>query len=337
MPLDEIFFDTFDGGSVSLADASPEQINSLRDAIPPIDDPRYSDGADNECLSDDDIVLGYVGDDGTALAYPHKILNFHEIVNDTIDGRPVLVSYCPLCRSGIVYDRRLGDRELTFGNTSALYENDLVMLDRQTGSYWWQVAGQAIVGPMTGESLSVLPSTTTTWGQWRELHPDTAVLSRDTGYPRDYDRDPFLGYGERVNAGQTPFPVSEDVLDDSRLDPATLVVGVDVEDVARGYPVGERSSVYHDTIGTDPIVVFADGESSGGAAFYPRVDGEALRFEARDGIFVDTATGSEWDLSGRAIDGPLRGQTLNPVASRSTFWFAFVAAFPNTAVASPED
>ncbi len=92
--------------------------------------------------------------------------------------------YCPLCRSGIVYDRRLGGEVLSFGNTSALYESDLVMVDRGTGSYWWQVAGTAIVGPLTGAALEPLPSTVSTWEDWIELYPDTLLLSRDTGHER---------------------------------------------------------------------------------------------------------------------------------------------------------
>lgn len=110
---------------------------------------------------------------GQAYAYPHKILNFHELVNDAIDGIPLLVSYCPLCGSGVVFDRRLGGRTLRFGNTSALYDSDLVMFDWETNSYWWQVAGEAIVGTLSGETLKVLASTTTQWSTWKSLHPHT--------------------------------------------------------------------------------------------------------------------------------------------------------------------
>ena len=142
VPLDEVFFDTFDGGAVP-ADRipRPELRARLLDAIPPIDEPVYED-ITGAChwLDPADLVLGYVAG-GQAYAYPFKILNFHEIVNDEIDGVPVLVSYCPLCRSGVVYDRRVAGETLSFGNTSALYESDLVMVDRATGSYWWQGGG----------------------------------------------------------------------------------------------------------------------------------------------------------------------------------------------------
>jgi len=133
VPLDEVYFDTFDGGSVPLSDSTPELRERLLDVIPPIDRPVYGDVGAGDWLDQSDLVLGYVSG-GQAYAYPFKILNFHEIVNDDLDGLPVLISYCPLCRSAIVYDRRVGGDVLSFGNTSALYESDLVMVDRSTGS-----------------------------------------------------------------------------------------------------------------------------------------------------------------------------------------------------------
>ncbi len=129
-----MFFDTFDGGSVRLSDSTPELRARLLDEIPPIDNPVYETRENADWLSDDDLILGYVAGD-QPYAYPFRILNFHEIVNDELDRIPVLVSYCPLCRSAIVYDRRVDGALLTFGNTSALYQSDLVMVDRQTSSY----------------------------------------------------------------------------------------------------------------------------------------------------------------------------------------------------------
>ncbi|MCL1588111.1 MAG: DUF3179 domain-containing protein, partial [Actinomycetia bacterium] len=207
VPLDEIHFDTFDGGSVTLADSTSEIRDALLDAIPPIDDPVYGPPEQGDWLEPDDLVLGYQTGDN-AYAYPFKILNFHEIVNDEIDNVPVLVSYCPLCRSAIVYDRRVDGRELAFSNTSALHESDLVMVDRTTGSYWWQVAGSAIVGPLTGATLEVLPSTIATWDEWKNTHPDTFILTRDTGFERPYESDSFGGYADHVASGNFAFPVS---------------------------------------------------------------------------------------------------------------------------------
>ena len=170
VPLDEIFFDTFDGGAVPVSESTPELRARLLDAIPPIDQPLYGDVAEGDWLEPDDLVLGYVAGE-QAYAYPFKILNFYELVTDELDGVPLLISYCPLCRSAVVYDRLVDGAVLSFGNTSALYESDLVMVDRSTGSYGWQVAGRAIVGPLTGTALAALPSIVVTWQGWKPSTP----------------------------------------------------------------------------------------------------------------------------------------------------------------------
>ncbi len=329
VPLEDIYFDTFDGGAVRLSDSTRELRLRLLDAIPPIDEPIYGPRVDGDWLDEDDLVLGYVSGDA-AYAYPFKILNFHEIVNDVIDGVPVLISYCPLCRSAIVFDRRVDDLVLSFGNTSALYESDLVMVDRQTGSYWWQVAGRAIVGPLTDTGLDVRPSVVATWADWTSTHPETLVLTRETGYERPYEVDSFANYSESVDAGRFAFPVDEDSLD-PRLDPAELVVGVSIDDVVRVYPVDGKDSVINDVLGETPVVVFRTG--GGAAVFSPILDGQTLRFSLDgEAHLVDDKTGSVWGVDGLAVSGPLAGRMLDQIATRTTFWFAFVGAFPNAQI-----
>ncbi len=335
VPLEDVHFDTFDGGSLPLSEASEERIAGLRDAIPPLDGPAYDDVSGGDWLDDMDLVIGYTGEEGGAWAFPLKILNFHEIVNDELDGVPVLVTYCPLCRSGVVYDRRLEGTLHTFGNTSALYENDLVMFDRETNSYWWQTAGEAIVGTLTGKRLATLPALTATWAEWKALHPDTLVLSRDTGFSRPYERDPFTDYAKSVNDGRFPFPVSE-AAEDDRLAAADEVLGVALGGESRAYPLrllGDDAA--NDSLGGERIVVLSSAEGPSGGAFRAQVGGRELTFSFSDGGYVDGETGSRWDLSGRATDGPLAGERLEPLPSRYTFWFAYVAAFPEATVYEP--
>jgi hypothetical protein len=196
VPLEEIIFDTFRtvDRTVPLTNAQPALIRSLRDAIPPLYQPQFTSAAETDAwLDESDVVLGYADGD-EAYAYPVKILNFHEMVSQQVRGRDILVSYCPLCRSGIVYDRILPGTgvPLIMGNTSALFESDMVMFDHQTGSYWNQVSGEAIVGPLTGQHLSIVPAQMTTWGAWKALYPETLVLAEETGYERNYRRDPFV-------------------------------------------------------------------------------------------------------------------------------------------------
>jgi len=334
VPLAEIYFDTFDGGRLPLPETTPQVRRRLLDRIPPLDDPAYAPASAGDWLDPDDLVLGYVAADGQAYAFPHKILNYHEIVNDRLGGVPVLVSYCPLCRSGVVYDRRLDGRVLHFSNTSALYENDMVMVDRETGSYWWQVAGRAIVGSLSGARLRPLPSSTLSWQSWRRLHPETKLLSRRTGHRRPYARDPFAGLAARVTRGQTPFPVSEEALADGRLPAGARVLAVHAGDDLRAYPVGALDErVVQEEVGGEPVVVFF--EERGASAFSARLEGRVLAFRAAEPGFRDEATGSLWDTAGRAVDGPLAGRRLRPLPSRSMFWFALVAAFPEVTVYEP--
>ncbi len=254
--LADIVFDTFNGGSITLAEASQDDIDRLFDAIPPIDSPGYETVAEADWLTGDAVILGYEDPTGGAWAYPILILDSHEIVNDELGGQPVLISYCPLCGSGVVYDRTLNGQELSFSNTSALLDNDMVMVDRETGSYWWQVAGSAVVGELNEENLVVLPSQTTRLSSWVEQFPDTLIMERPAG--RSYDRNLFASYGEVLASGRTPFPVRTDVLGDDRLaSEATVVyVSVDEETVAWN-PAPARS--FSDEIAGVEVEVVTDG------------------------------------------------------------------------------
>lgn len=330
--LDSIVFDTFNGGSVPLSRATASMISRLSDAIPPIDTPRYEQASEGDWLSPTDLVLGFIAADGGAYAFPHKILNFHEIVNDELGGQPIVITYCPLCRSSVVYDRRLGDRTLTFGNTSALYLSDMVMFDRETYSYWWQVPGDALVGALAGERLQPLASETMEWRSWRALHPDTLLLSRKTGHTRNYDRDPFTGLGESVDAGARPFQANPQETD-ARLAPSDMVLGLEVAGEHAVYSltvIGD--GVRNGELADRPVSIFSLSEGPAGGAFFADPEAfeeERLTFGFDGANWFDEETGSKWDLGGRAIDGPLSGTALERVPTRTTFWYAFVAAFPD--------
>ncbi len=336
VPLEDIHVDTFVSGSIPLSEIEEVALLGLRDAIPPIDNPKYTMMGEAAWLNAGDLVLGYVADDGQAYAYPARILDQHEIVNDELGGKSVLISFCPLCRSGIVYDRVLEDGQLlSFGNTSALYESDLVMYDRETLSYWFQVGGEAIVGDLTGARLVALPSVTSTWEQWQKLHPDTLVLSRDLGFARNYDRNITLGLEDVINGGRFPFPVTDAAKDD-RLEPAALVLGVEFGDDRRAYSLEQLGDVaINDTLGGERIAVFSKSEGPIAAAFLVEADGQGLTFEYRDGAFVDEETGSAWSLTGEALSGELAGSQLEPLAVRTAFWFSYVSAFPGVDLYEP--
>lgn len=164
-----------------------------RDGIPSIDNPRFSPASSLTDLADREPVIQLVIND-TARAYPLRVLTWHEIVNDEIEGRPVAVTYCPLCNASIVFDRRLEGRVLEFGTTGKLRNSDLVMYDRETESWWQQFTGTAIAGELEGQNLSLIPSRIVSFAAFRQAHPDGAVLVPGDPAFRDYGRNPYRGY-----------------------------------------------------------------------------------------------------------------------------------------------
>jgi len=307
-----------------------------KDAIPAITDPAFgSDWSDFDASLDDSSQIIGVEMDGEARAYPFAILNWHEVVNDDFNG-PLLVTYCPLCGSGVTAERKVKGEETTFGVSGLLWMSDLVMYDELTESLWSQVLGKAVQGPQTGSSLSLLPSTITTWNEWRDEHPDTRVLlpppESDTvqgEVNRNYDRNPYAGYDESRQIG-----VGGGGNADDRLHPKAPVIGVTNGGTARAYPfeaVKQAGGVVNDTVEGLPVAV-ATTENETLVAYVRRVDGETLEF-SRDGDVL-RAGGSRWKLvSGEALDGPFEGTRLQRANDRSQmFWFAWADFFPETEV-----
>lgn len=353
--LVDIVFDLFDLTAVTLAEADEATVLSIVDAIPPLDANRAllspaeqdrvgtvryrtaAQAAAADYLWDTQLIIGFVADDGQAYAYPISILNFHGIVNETLAGRPVLITYCTLCHTGLVYERVLAGEVLTFGNTGALFENDLVMFDRdpEAISYWFQVAGEAVVGARTGQRLTPLASITTEWQAWLAEHPDTLVLSDDTGFDRPYGTDvASLLSGAGESTARPPFLIDEETLADGRLPISELALVVEIESEPRAYPLQSLGSLaINDVLAGQPLVIFIDSPSRYGAAFDPRVDGRRLTFVLEDGAFVDRETGTRWNRSGFAVEGPLAASQLVALPARTTFWFSILGAFPTVTVA----
>jgi len=164
-----------------------------KDGIPSIDEPVFAAVSEVQGLAQREPVIGLVVE-GDARAYPLRILIWHEIVNDTVGGVPVTVTYCPLCNSAIVFERRVGDRVLDFGTTGKLRHSDLVMYDRATESWWQQFLGEAIVGALTGTRLAMLPVRIEAWERFVARHPQGKVLLPNDPEMRAYGRNPYAGY-----------------------------------------------------------------------------------------------------------------------------------------------
>jgi hypothetical protein len=223
-----------------------------RDGIPSIDDPKFIVADDADFLKDKDRVLG-VFRNGIAKAYPIRILDHHEIVNDHFGDEAIVVTYCPLCYTGMVFSAMAADLNFTFGVSGLLYNSDVLLYDRQTGSLWSQVLSMAITGPLKGMTLPSLPTSHTTWRDWSERYPDTLVLSTDTGFKRNYRRSPYLNY---ARTSRLMFPVENKNKDFRNKD---LVLGITANEVTKAYPFKEleknQQKKFEDSVGGTTITV----------------------------------------------------------------------------------
>jgi len=319
-----------------------------RDGIPPIDHPKPVPLAvgDGFLTAREPVIAVDIA--GQARAYPEQILVWHEIVNDNLGGVPITVSYCPLCNSAIVFDRRVGHRTLTFGTTGKLRNSDLVMWDRQTQSWWQQFTGTALVGRYTATTLRPLDSQVLSWAQFKTSYPHGTVLSRDTGFKRPYGSNPYPSY-DTVPATQPSF-YSGHV--DPRLPALERVVAVFAGEQAVVVPFStlvRRPVIVGSLAGRPLVVLYAPGVVSAldagtiarsrdvgtAGAFDPVAGGRTLRFSpAGQGLFRDQ-TGTTWNIAGRAIAGPLRGMQLRPLRHDEQFWFALAAFLPHARLLTP--
>lgn len=319
-----------------------------KDGIPAIDHPGYTSvaEADGWLEAAEPVILLQIGDD--ARAYPLQILVWHEIVNDVVGGVPVLVTFCPLCNTAIAFERAVGGRELDFGTTGRLLYSNLIMYDRQTETWWQQASGEAIAGELTGTQLVFRPASIIAWADFKAAYPNGTVLSRDTGYGRPYGRNPYVGYDDVNNP---PFLYRGPETPDT-LAPVARVLTLDLngEAVAYPYDVLQAVHVVNDSVGgTDVVVLWAPGTASaldtgtvaGGRdvgaanAFSRELDGQTLTYAYDGSRIVDDETGSEWDVLGRAVNGPLAGKQLAPVVAINHFWFSWAAFRPETRIYQP--
>ena len=321
--------------------------NPTKDGIPSVSDPEMEAvAAASAWLSERSpvIALEIAGD---ARAYPLALLMWHEIANDEIAGLPVAVTFCPLCNSSVTFDRRVNGDVLEFGVSGLLRNSDLIMFDRQSETWWQQLTGEALVGDFAGALLDIVPSQVIGFGAFAERYPDGLVMSRDTGYNRQYGINPYRDYDSRSGR---PFLFRGAI--DERLDsPVDHVLAAIIGESAKAYPfeILRQQRVVNDSIGDAPVVIFfqsgvasALGDSVidsardiGTAGMYrSRFDGEVLRFVANehDGTFADEETGSTWNAFGEAIAGELEGSQLEWVHAFPHFWFAWAAFHPETEV-----
>ncbi|MBA2318451.1 MAG: DUF3179 domain-containing protein [Euzebyales bacterium] len=326
------------------------------DGIRPIDTPCFDDvGTAGEWLEPQSPVM-VVEVEGDRRAYPLAIMTQHEIVNDVIGGTPVVVTYCPLCNSGLAFERTVvpegrgvaDGQVLDFGTSGRLFQSNLVMYDRQTKTLWTQFTGEAVVGEdFLGTELVRIATSLVGWADFAEATPEGLVLSRDSVSGRDYGRNPYPGYEGAGDGFLFDGPR------DDRLPPNTRVVGLgtDIDPVAVVLEQLRTERVVDVEVDGEPVTLWwAPGQASAldraqvddgadvgstGAFVSILADGEVGTFtqaDGEEGLFTDEETGSTWNLLGEAVGGELTGSRLQPVPLDDTFWFVWFAFQPDTAV-----
>lgn len=320
-----------------------------KDGIPSVDDPKFISPSEADgYLEPGDVVFG-IDVEGEARAYPQRVLVWHEIVNDSFKGRRISVTYCPLTGSQLAFEGQAADGSpLTFGTTGSLVNSNLLMYDRQTDSTWPQILATSIGGSRRSESLRALPLAWTTWAMWKALHPDTVVLSTNTGFLRNYSYDPYgsydlepqsndptgsfgLGASNYYDSPELWFPV---INRSERFHPKKIVIGVRLNGGYLAVPLAEFRSVAVDNVqvGGEPIALLYDARLDTVGAFMGSVEGSTLSFERRGDEIVDAQTESVWSADGFGVEGSYEGASLSRVTAFNVMWFAWFAFHPETEV-----
>jgi len=262
-----------------------------RDGIPALSNPKLIKAAQVDYLQPTARIVGVLLH-GEARAYPIAILNWHEIVNDEIDGQRFAVTYCPLCGTAVAFEASIDGKATDFGVSGLLYNSDVLLYDRETESLWSQILGKSVAGKRLGKQLIPIPISHTTWRDWRAKHPATWVMSDETGHFRDYRRNPYAGYEK---SRSTYFAVNNEAPDTYH--PKEVVAGLGIDGIYKAYP-------------------FIELDKQGKQRFTDSVNGTNFNFE--------------WDSDNRNIT--ITDTAGKPVASIQGFWFAWFAFHPDTEV-----
>ncbi len=301
-----------------------------KDGIPSIDNPQFISVDQVDFLEEKDLVLGLkIGSE--IKAYPHPILDWHEIVNDEAGNSKVAITYCPLTGTGIGWNRKLNNKTTTFGVSGLLYNSNLIPYDRETDSYWSQMLMESVNGAMKGTEVSTYQVIETSWETWKKMYPGSEILSTNTGYNRNYDRYPYGDY--RTSSGIL-FPVNPE---DNRLFEKERVLGIISNDDAKVYrfqSFEDSTRIIKDNFAGKDYLIVGSNDDNLLIAFNIEdqvPSGEELNMRPVQNSFpiiMEDSTGSKWNIFGEAISGPNEGKKLKKANSYIGFWFTWGAFFP---------
>ncbi|MDB2607114.1 DUF3179 domain-containing protein [Zobellia sp.] len=294
-----------------------------RDGIPALENPNFLQVSEVDFLTDSDLVIGFKNGDDIR-AYPHIILDWHEIINDNIGDVSLAVTYCPLTGTGIGWNRVVGGKETTFGVSGLLYNTNLIPFDRETSSNWSQILNESVNGQLIGDKVDLFPLFETTWGVWKNMYPNSKVVSTNTGFSRTYGTSPYGDYN--TNNDRFLFPVAKD----SRLPLKERVYALIDEDNAKAYRFNDftEGTAFKDSFEGKRYLIVANADFM--VSFLLDEDTTSLEFDyiySGTEILVKDNEGNEWNIFGEAMSGPRAGQFLKPTTAFKGFWFAFPAFY----------
>lgn len=297
-----------------------------RDGIPALENPNKTTQGD--FLRDPEFVIGYY-DGEQAIAYPHQILDWHEIINDELNGFPYAITYCPLTGTGIGWDRAINGATTTFGVSGLLYNNNLIPFDRATNSNWSQMRNDCVNGKLQGDEISTFPVVEMRWQDWKAMYPNTQIVSTNTGHDRQYGAYPYGDY--KTNNKSLFFPLSPD---DNRLARKERVHGIIIDGNVKVYrfsTFNSSNTVIQDTFQGNDLIVVGNASSSLIVSFYAKLeDGSSPEFTAvnEGSVILADTEGNQWDVFGYATAGPRKGQRLISTKSYMGYWFAWGTFYP---------
>lgn len=318
-----------------------------QDEIPAMNNPLIVEPAQALYLNNDDLILGVVIN-GQARAYPHSLGWNHEIINDRLGGRYIAVTFCPLTSTGLVFDATDNQgAQIKFGVSGLLINSNLVMFDRSNNTLYPQMIFTGINGPDKGRTLKLLPVVETTWGLWQQLHPSTSIVQAATGLAhyadyirnvyqlKNYQNYPYDDY--RTNHFLLMFlPTTAPY---NQILPAKeIILGLLYQEYSKAYPLSRMpdGAVINDRLGDQPLLIIFDAANHTAIPYKRRLQERLLTFyrvpatTALPIEFMDRETHSRWNMHGKAIDGPLQGEHLEPMASYNAMWFGWSAYWPTT-------
>lgn len=302
-----------------------------KDGIPSVDDPEFRSVSEINYMNDDDLVLGFkVGNE--VRAYTHPVLDWHEIVNDEVNGVAIAITYCPLTGTGIGWDRNINGEVTTFGVSGLLYNSNLIPYDRKSDSNWSQMANECVNGELIDTPIETHLLVETTWKTWQEFYPNSSVLTTNTGFSRSYGTYP---YGNYITSSNLNFPIS---VSDDRLHVKERVLGVVIDGKAKVYQFdhfpGEEISILRDVFLDQDLVVVGSTGKNFLVAFSVGEDAIDTNFTLVQNEFpivMKDQLGNKYNLFGEVVEGPSNIQLESPI-NYMGYWFSWGTFYPGVQI-----